>query len=74
MSEKKKSNKAIEPNEEKVSPAPSASPEWEKEEGVKIKFRANRAAEGVAMDAEGCAIVDEKTAAWLVSIGYAEYV
>ena len=39
---------------------------------VKIKFRPGRAAEGVAVDEEGCAFVDEDTAAYLVKINYAD--
>ena len=64
--EKTKNNKSWEPEEAEVQNVPEAM--------VKIRFRPNRAAEGVEMDAEGCAFVAAKTAEYLVSIGYAEYV
>lgn len=38
---------------------------------VKIKMRQGRAVEGVKIDANGYAFVDEKTAAHLVKINYA---
>ncbi len=39
---------------------------------VRIKFRLGREAEGVSMDADRCALVDEKTAEYLISIKYAD--
>ena len=53
-----KANKSIRPGENKKL----------------IRFRPGRAAEGIAPDANGTASVDEKTAEYLVGIGYADYV
>jgi len=41
---------------------------------VRIKFKANRASEGVAQDANGYADVDVQTAERLVAKGFAEIV
>lgn len=64
MSEEKKkepkSNKAMTPDSNKA-------------EMVKIKFKAQRTAEGVEVDADGCASVSADLAQYLVSIGYADY-
>jgi len=81
--EKPKINKGELPEENKdQSQPPSASPlppnaestNLGEEKGlVRIRFRPNRAAEGVAADANGLASVDAKLAEYLVSIGYADY-
>lgn len=39
---------------------------------VRIKFRLGREAEGVAMDADRCAVVDADLAAYLISINFAD--
>ena len=49
-------------------------PDENKAEMVKIKFKPNRAAEDVPMDAKREASVDAALAAYLVNIGYADYV
>lgn len=41
------------------------------EKTVRIKLRPGRSVAGVTVDADGCAVVDAKLAAYLVSIGYA---
>lgn len=66
---KDKENKSLVPdgNKTNVPEAPKASE-------VKIKFRPNRAAEGVYADADGVATVSKELAQYLVSIGYADEV
>ena len=56
--EDKKQNKSIQPASNKAQ--------------VRIKFRPGRAAEGVAADADGYAIVSDETAEYLVKINYAD--
>lgn len=55
--EEPKKNKAVRPEETK---------------GVRIRFRAGRAAEGVPMNENGEAVVEAGLAKYLVSIGYAD--
>ena len=82
LKEKENKRLEVEENKEVVSgqrsvtppspPAPLPKGEGSKDAKVKIKFFANRAAEGVTMDADGIAFVYAETANYLVSIGYAE--
>ncbi len=68
------SNKTPPPAPPQMDPATnSGAGEHNLERGVRIKMRPGRAAEGVAVDENGYATVDAKTADHLVKINYAEY-
>ncbi len=67
---KDKPNKAFYPASNKQDAPEAEVPEAPK---VRIKMRPGRAAEGVAVDENGYATVDAKTADHLVKINYAEY-
>lgn len=82
MDEKKlraKSNKALEPDENKGAETPGepkAPEETKATEGPKtrVRFKPGRAAAGVAMDENGEAVVEYDLAMYLVSINYADVV
>jgi hypothetical protein len=78
--EQPKDNKKLEPKSNKSSPSPQPPPSpppntesTDLGEGVRIKMRPGKAAEGVTVDKDGYATVEAKLAEHLVKINYADY-
>lgn len=73
--EEVKKNKGFSPPVAKAtSPQTAAEERGDLGGKVRIKFRQGRGAEGVTVEADGTALVDSKTAQYLIKIGYADEV